>query len=256
MPKKYGQKVGSKWIKTNILLKNNDLAPYIPETKVYDKKTLVTMLDKYQMVYLKPDKGSQGKGVIRLDKLTEGNTITYKYQLDVHIKTFDSLEKTVASLSKITAKKKYLIQRGIHMLQYQKRPFDIRIMVQLNPEGKWETTGMIGRVAPPNKIVSNAHQGGTALSIDILLASHMPLPIMKQRYLQFLSKLGVNTALHLYKKYPELKELGIDIGIDKNDVTPWILEVNTYPALCGFKLLENKQIHEKMFQYAKQYGRY
>ncbi|MNW57899.1 hypothetical protein D3C74_357320 [compost metagenome] len=70
-----------------------------------------------------------------------------------------------------------------------------------------------------------------------------------------MKKLGVLTAAGLARKYPNLKEIGIDIAIDQA-IKLWILEVNTLPALFPFKTLENKDIYKKIRRYAVAYGRY
>ncbi|MGO4274873.1 YheC/YheD family protein, partial [Paenibacillus sp. TAF58] len=46
--------VGSKWIKTKILLLNKDLRKFVPETRIYSQTNLLHMLNKYKMVYVKP----------------------------------------------------------------------------------------------------------------------------------------------------------------------------------------------------------
>jgi hypothetical protein len=64
---------------------------------------------------------------------------------------------------KLTKSSPYVVQRGIHLLRQSGRSFDLRIMVQKNPKGEWETTGVIGRLGDPKKIVTNVCKGGTSL---------------------------------------------------------------------------------------------
>ncbi|MNO08528.1 hypothetical protein D3C81_2312260 [compost metagenome] len=62
-------------------------------------------------------------------------------------------------------------------------------------------------------------------------------------------------AAQLARRFPNLKEIGLDIAIDEQHQI-WILEVNTLPALFPFKSLENKDIYKKIYRYAVSYGRF
>lgn len=57
------------------------------------------------------------------------------------------------------------------------------------------------------------------------------------------------------KKFPGLKEIGLDVGLDQQ-IYPWILEVNTRPAVKVLTFLPNKSLYHKIFRYAVGYGRY
>lgn len=97
------QRVASKWTKTNAILPNPTLAPYIPETRLYTFEHLNEMLAVYGTVYIKPDNGTYGKGVMRAERLTEplppteegiiGERIWYVLRYEVDTLTFDSLEE-------------------------------------------------------------------------------------------------------------------------------------------------------------------
>lgn len=65
------QRVSSKWTKTNAILPNPTLAAYVPETRLYTFDHLNEMLAVYGTVYIKPDNGTYGKGVMRAERLTE-----------------------------------------------------------------------------------------------------------------------------------------------------------------------------------------
>ena len=59
----------------------------------------------------------------------------------------------------------------------------------------------------------------------------------------------------MQKSYPNLKEIGLDIAIDKS-WNIWILEVNTKPALFPFKkFFKDPSIYKQVEKYANAYGR-
>ncbi|MCJ8014667.1 YheC/YheD family protein [Paenibacillus sp. KQZ6P-2] len=236
----------SKWTKTKVLLGSNAVRPFIPDTRKFSKSDLKAMLDSYNMVYVKPENGTFGQGVIRVEKLNSGE---YTYQLGMTKKTLGDFQSLHSSLLKTTGKKSYLIQKGIYLLKYNNRRFDIRVMVQLSPKGAWETTGMIGRVAHPKKIVTNYHSGGTPTDVKSLLAAHLP-PEKMGKTIAALDKLGVNTAKFLHSKYPGFRQIGLDIGFDRS-WTPWIIEVNTNPDPYIFNQLKDKTMYRKVMRYRK-----
>jgi hypothetical protein len=233
---------------SNSLLTNKELSGNVPETKLYSESMLKTMLNKYKMVYVKPNRGTGGKGIIRAEKLGPNS---YKYQLNTSTRVFDSFDSMSNSISKKTKSEKYVIQHGIHLLRHNNRLFDLRIMVQKNPKGKWETTGVIGRMGHLKKIVTNVCKGGSSKPIEVLLKDHIPNIL---EYKKRLESLGYRAAKQLNKTFPRIKELGLDIGIDRN-LQPWILEANPQPAIYGFKTLKDKSIYQKICRYQKAYGR-
>jgi glutathione synthase/RimK-type ligase-like ATP-grasp enzyme len=242
--------VVSKWIKTVELLKNDELRAHVPKTVLMTRDSLLSMLQEFQMVYIKPNVGTFGNGVMRV----EWNPSTeepFQYQLGESALSFINFDSMYEAIEQKTNKHMYLVQKGIHLLKYRKRSFDIRIMVQKNLRNKWETTGWIGRVAHPQKIVTNYHSGGTLKSVEILLKDYLENKEIKQ-YLEKLKRLGTITAKQLHKRYPGIKEIGIDLAVD-NQLMPWILEVNTKPDPYIFRILENKDVFKKIIRFERAY---
>ncbi|MGG1616759.1 YheC/YheD family protein [Paenibacillus sp. NRS-1782] len=234
----------SKWRKTQLLLPHRGIKPFVPDTRRYTKANLKSMLEKYGMVYVKPERGTFGKGVMRVEQ-EEGQRFAYQHE-EKRVE-FKNVEALYASLSKKTGKKSYLIQKGIHLLRHQKRYFDIRVMVQRNAKGPWESTGIIGRLGHPRKIVTNYHSGGTPMALEELLKSH--LSQRKQAELiKKLNALGITIAVQLQKTYPNFRQIGVDIGLDRS-FTPWIIEVNTKPDPYIFNQLKDKSMYRKVLSY-------
>lgn len=247
------QRVHSKWAKTAVLLTSELLRPYIPETSPFRRETVRLMLDQYGMIYLKPDRGTFGNGVIRVEK-SASSSLPYQFQLDKKIRQFATFEAMYNRLLSIQRKRPYLAQKGIQLLQYQNRRFDFRVMVQHNLRNEWETTGVIGRLGLPSKIVTNYHSGATPLPFSKLMSPHMS-EHRQTEYLNYLSYLGVETAKQLQLAYPGLREIGIDFAID-TELHPWILEVNTLPDPFLFRKLGDRKVFNRIYQYAVGYGRF
>lgn len=237
--------VTSKWKKTAALRKVGQLDRCIPETKRMSKSGLKRMLDRYGMVYVKPEKGMWGKGVMRVERLGSG----YRYQLGTRVSDHGTYDSMYAALLKDTKRRKYLVQRGINLLKYNGRRFDLRVMAQLSPAGTWETTGIIGRVAGKQKVVTNVHNGGELVPAERLLAPHAGSVNGK---LKSLAELGVLTGRTMRNAFPGVYKVGLDIAMDAT-LKPWILEVNTKPDPYIFRNLPDKSIYRKVMRYEKAY---
>ncbi|GIP59169.1 YheC/YheD family protein [Paenibacillus woosongensis] len=251
------QRVASKWEKTKALNKKDHILPYIPETRKYSLAHLQDMLGAYNMVYIKPDCGTYGIGVMCVEKwkddADENAALSYKLKFETQTETYPSIEALHQTIKKKIGQKTYLLQKGISLLTHRRRKFDIRALVQKTPQKTWETTAFIGRIAAPNKIVTNHHSGGTVLPIEDLLGPYLT-PAQFNNLYKEMKALGVSAASQLSRKYPRLKEIGLDLAIDEN-FRVWILEVNTKPALFPFKWLQDKGIYKKVRRYAVAYGR-
>lgn len=241
--------VRSKWAKTAALLRNPILSKHIPETKKLTEEHLRELLGRYKTVYVKPFYGTWGKGVIRIDRLGYG----YRFQTGTVPRQFPDFAGLYAHLRSVVKSKPYLVQQGIDLLKYNGRRFDLRVMVQKTPQHTWEATGIIGRVAHPRKIVTNFHNGGQLKALSTLMSSYMNASELAG-FRQRLKRLGLSTALQLEKRYPGIKEIGVDVAVDGN-FKPWILEVNTNPDPTIFKYLKNKRIYAKIRRYDLYYKR-
>jgi glutathione synthase/RimK-type ligase-like ATP-grasp enzyme len=242
--------VVSKWVKTVELLKNDELRAHIPKTVPMTRDVLLSMLHEYKMVYIKPNIGTFGNGVMRVE-YNPAISESFHYQLGESARSFTNFDSMYEDIERRTKRRKYLVQKGIYLLKHRKRRFDIRIMVQKNLRNEWETTGWIGRVAHPKKIVTNYHSGGTLKPVELLLKDYLEDKVKKQ-YLEKLKRLGTKVAKQLHKHFPGIKEIGIDIAVD-DQLMPWILEVNTKPDPYIFRILENKAVFRKIIRYARAY---
>ncbi|MNI10345.1 Endospore coat-associated protein YheD [compost metagenome] len=274
------QRVSSKWAKTKVILPNRQLAVYIPETRKYSLEALVELLGIYGTVYIKPDRGTYGSGVMRAEQrtvhlspsdrqpgssdcaLTHGivdsdagieQKVMYILRYAKDAEAFSSPQELHAALLQRIKGRTYLIQQGIDLLCHQDRPFDLRVLTQKNLSGAWETTGMLGRVAAPQKVVTNYHSGGSIYTVHNLLKPHM-IPDEMNATIQKLKFMGVKIATQLETAYPGLKEIGLDVAIDSHHDL-WLLEVNTLPSIIVFSSFQNKSIYRKIRSYARAYGR-
>ncbi|KWX83544.1 hypothetical protein AMQ83_31025 [Paenibacillus riograndensis] len=260
------RRISNKLTKTRVLARSQELRSHIPATKRMNQSVLQEMLQKYQMVYVKPCCGSLGQGVIRVEKTADsslrsknsgnhapGDKGPYRYQAGMQIHNFSDYDAAYQAIHKETRGKSYLVQRGIRLLLHKGRPCDIRGMVQRNLKGQWEATGVAGRVAHPLKVVTNGSQGGTIYPVEVLLRPYTS-PEKRTALIAAMHDIGVKSARQLSTAYPRLQEIGVDLALDGH-LKPWILEVNTAPDPCPFTKLKDRRMINRIVQYGKAYGR-
>lgn len=216
----------------------------IPVTALYSNTKLLSFLKQYRVVYVKPDAGGQGLGVVRVSRKNGA----YVVQTPGRRLVARSEGALLRTLSKTLFYKTYVIQRAIRSVTPDGRPFDIRVHVQrLN--GKWLVGGMVGRVGRLGEIVTNRHRGAVPMTIDTLLRHHLHLNQHRvQQVKQRLAKVCIEAAKEMNKGYPYRPELGIDIGLDSK-LKPWIYEANITPGIHVFRDLKNQTAYRRIVHY-------
>jgi len=247
------RRIVSKWAKTNALLADPEIKAFVPATRPFHQHIVRQMLDRMKMVYVKPVNGTFGQGVIRVEQADDAE-FPYGFQSGERQYRFRTFEAMFRKLLEVKRRRPYLVQQGIELLKYRDRRFDLRLMVQQNPNRKWVSTGLIGRLAHPRKIVTNYHSGGTPMPVDKLLGPHMETRTL-DAYRADLHEFGVAVAEAMEKSFPGIKELGIDIAVDAAG-KPWILEVNTAPDPFIFRKLPDRSVFRRIYRYAVHYGRF
>jgi len=197
------------------------------------------MLQTYKTIFLKPNYGSGGSGIIRIRKRTLHSGFEIRSGRYRQYVGFDGLRKYLQRLSKST--KRFIVQRGIKLARYKGRKFDIRVYLQ-KPEHEWMISGMVARVAAQKLVVTNHSKGGFARTVDRVLAYLFDGDRSRTNAcIREIENLSLTIAPILKRKFSDLRELGIDIAIDENGRV-WFIEANSLPGHHLFTQLPDKSM--------------
>ncbi|WP_068619924.1 YheC/YheD family endospore coat-associated protein [Paenibacillus tuaregi] len=208
------------------------LLRYLPESHQFRNYAMLkAMCARHAVVFLKPVRGSLGKGIIRITRNPEGTYQTVATQVGGTRKmNFDSLTKLFASLSGKMKTTRYQIQQGLSLIEVSGRPVDFRALVQKNRLGKWDVTSIVARIAGTQHFVSNLARGGTLSTVkDAVAKTALPSDVKAKAGIR-LKKAALDIAQGIDEQIPaHFGELGIDLAMDTNGKI-WLLEVNSKPS--------------------------
>ncbi|MCM3783222.1 YheC/YheD family protein [Neobacillus mesonae] len=208
------------------------LRKYLPEShSLKSFSVFKNMCLTYPVVFLKPVRGSLGKGIVRISRQPDGTYMTLSTQLGgVQRQVYSSLTKLFAGISGKMKATKYQIQQGLQLIDIGKKPVDFRALVQKNREGKWKVTSIVARVAGGSHFVSNLARGGTLSTVKEAAGKSVLTAEAKKNAYSHLHKAALSIAEGIDTSIPaHFGELGIDLALDHSGRV-WLIEVNSKPS--------------------------
>ncbi|HET7657916.1 MAG TPA: YheC/YheD family protein [Bacillales bacterium] len=213
---------------------------------------IIEELEKQRTLLLKPENGSQGKGILVLRKQPENFTVKTDRRGKTVQKTFLRKSQLKKWLDTQLVQTPFLIQPFLSLQNENQQPFDIRIVVQKNADGKWIERGRGVRIGKAGAIVSNLHSTGKIADFSQWLKTFSNT---KRSFLEHeIASIIERVPPLLESSFGPLFELGLDIGIDQEDAV-WVLEANSKPG--HQTILQSGELNEKEIAQAPlQYARY
>lgn len=219
-----------KWDVHQALMNDPRARRYLPRTeKLASLNQIGRWLRSYPTVYIKPTRGSLGLGVTRVTRTASG----YRYQRirekGRSVGLVSSLPKLEKRLQAVLPNRRVIIQQGLHLARYGGRPFDIRVMVQKTPKGRWTCTNMIARVASSaGSAVSNVATGGDM--VGARKAIRGSLGLNGRQATRRVGRAARYIARALEEQLGmEFGEFGVDMALDRRGRL-WLIEVNAKPG--------------------------
>jgi len=251
----FGRALRGKWEVYRSVLKYPELKQHVPDTKPLSGVAVLTaMLKKYGYVFIKPDMGSQGKGVCQVRVTREGFMCRGR---DHHNRPYSTLVSSVAAVLSLvksaSQRRRLLVQQGLNLNHLHGSTFDVRTIVQKNEQGQWEVTGSAVRVGRRGSVTSNLHGGGRAIKTEKLIKSQFP--DKHEEILQKIAWLGVAIPEALDKELGRFGEFGLDLGVDR-DGQVWLIEANSKPGRTVFLRIRAYDLRRASVARPMQYSKY
>lgn len=223
--------------------------PSLPKTNRFSPQTFARMSKRFPQLYIKPQSGSVGKGILKLAKLKQAG---YKLQTTEQTVRKQSREAVFRVIRSMVGQRPYIIQQSIPLATYNGNPYDIRVSVQRGDSGKWRVTGMVGKVARKGRHVTNVARGGRVLPCETLFASSGFDPEMTKRRVE---QLSLTVARYLAKKLPHLADIGLDIGLDRQGRL-YFIEMNGRDQRYSFHKGNMPETWYKTYENPMQYAKH
>lgn len=243
----------NKWHLFEWLKKSKITKKYIPSTRrLKTSAALGKMLHKHPYLFLKPESGKAGAGIMTL---RVNHTKALKYRLKIQEKK-KSVSYKCATISKLWSRickeagaHDYIVQQGIPLAASNRRPFDLRVLIQKNGRGQWEVTGVGARVAGTMSITTHVPRGGSIDDPEKLLISvfgneQSKRIMIRARHASLIIARQIERASgHLHG------EMSMDLGVDAGG-SIWFFEANAKPMKFDEPHIRQRSL-ERIFQYCQ-----
>ncbi|HZG17071.1 MAG TPA: YheC/YheD family protein [Candidatus Bathyarchaeia archaeon] len=246
-------RLANKWKVHQVLIKDERMHPWLPDTLRFNKAALRSMLKKHSQLYVKPANGTGGRGILKIERTATGYHLLGRDQNRVKrsIRT-NKLSTLLPKVERWVNHGYYIIQQGLALDLKPGRSVDMRLLLQKNQKGEWTITGHGIRVGGEKSATSNLHGGGKAVDSIRFLASRFNEDRAKEIVAEC-EQLGYQTAATIEGHFGRMLELGLDIGID-TDGRVWLIEVNPKPGREIFKELGQLALYRQAIRKPLQYA--
>lgn len=237
----------NKWSLYQSLRQSGELSKLVPVTGRWDShRPPVNGLKQFSAIYLKPNNGLAGNGMIRITRNKPGYEVvlqTLKGKKRIPASDAESLWKL---LRRIVGTRSYVWQQGIPLATFKGRPFDLRILLQKGGNGNWGVTGIGIRVAGPKAISTHVPMGGSIEDPQFVLKT-----VFGDRHRDVTRQIE-GTALRIARQIERsqgerLGEMSIDMGIEKSGRL-WFFEANAKPMKFDEPRIRQRSL-KRLIQY-------
>lgn len=227
-----------------VALMRSDLNRYaIPTYQITSYNDLTTYVKLFKTAIMKPSHGRQGGGVILL-RYEQSGVI---YVVGNHECTPFDEKKFLQYLNNTASVRNgnCLIQPYLNFRLPDDRAYDFRLLCHRGTTGTWENVASYARIGS-NPVTSNLAQGGYIAQMHEVLQQ-----VAGDKWKEVYSEIEMlgKTVPALIEKYRgnDAICIGIDIGVDRSTLHPYVMETNALPG-TKFHLY---QFAEKRVQYYK-----
>jgi glutathione synthase/RimK-type ligase-like ATP-grasp enzyme len=152
----------TKWQLYKILNTNTLLRPYLPATlRISSLNDVITMLNTYEHIYMKPNEGHKGKGIFTLQLNREQHTVVFSNMK--HERTF----RNITTLFELYDLDEYIAQQAIHSDTINGKRYDLRILVHYQ-NNSFVISGIGIRQSVIQEITTHIPNGGRLIPYELV----------------------------------------------------------------------------------------
>jgi len=245
----------NKWSLFEWLSKGKTTAKYIPLTrKLTSSSELESMLKTHRAVYMKPVSGKAGKGIMKAERVSVKSPKKTEYLLSIQeakggqVLRFAKMADMWEKIKEEIGNEVYIAQKAIPIVKHKNRPFDLRLLVQKDYNGRWDITGIGARLAGKMSITTHVPRGGSIDDPERLLSSTFGTEGAK-RILARARKAALAIARQVERKSGQmLGEMSMDMGVDVHGGI-WFFEANSKPMKFDEAHIRKKSL-ERIIHYS------
>lgn len=221
----------------------------MPETTLVDDGGLDAYLERFDHLFLKPVRGSNGMGIIEVRRSEHGAAVVRYGCERMDIQSAPQLHQVIGSLIGNSESQGgvYLIQQGIAMDRAgagRFPRFDLRVLMQKDERKTWGMTGLVARVSQSDVPTTNLSTGGRAEVAEHVL-DQVYGPALRRSIIASMARTCLTICQLLDGEVCVCGELGIDIVTDAEGQA-WVIEINAKPGRSVFKrIAQSAEVSEE-----------
>lgn len=251
----------SKWNVYQVLAQDEPMRRWLPETSAFSKEQFLQMIDKYPVIYVKPNNGTGGRSIVRIKQVNGEYQLMGRSKHD-NRKVIEQVKGKTQLLKWVERwiedekleNEFFLVQQGLDLNLVPNRTVDMRLLIQKDEFGVWKITGAGVRVGGEKSSTSNLHGGGKAVDAVAFLTPRFGTEKTKQ-ILENCVQLAYRLVHVVENHYGRMIEFGLDIGIDV-DGRVWLIEQNPKPGRDIFRGLKQTARYRQAVKRPLQYALY
>ncbi|SIS67840.1 YheC/YheD family endospore coat-associated protein [Alicyclobacillus vulcanalis] len=232
-------------------LRRAGLDRFAPETEsLTTSEHLWQALERWKTVYVKPSGGYGGMNVHRLELLPGDRVRVRADRRGGRVRTWERVltRPQLASFVR-SLRGRYLVQRGLRLLQVGGRKVDFRVVLHRDHRGQWQLVGIVPKLAAVDGVVTNIIAGGERWTLEQLEAAARregkDVPVDQ------LVQAAQTIAEALSDRYKTVGLVGFDMAVEEGGHVRMI-EMNPKPA----RSLLDRSMLEKLASCQAGFARY
>ncbi|TVX93152.1 YheC/YheD family protein [Paenibacillus agilis] len=214
------------------LMKHASIRSHLPASIIGPSLEQVQqLLASHQAVFFKPVTGSQGKGIYKIKKATDGSFIKEaRFNKRYIVSTSKDLSKLYHEIVGKSTRTAYIVQADVQLAKINNDFFDFRVHLFKDGKHKWQISAIGANVFGSQNVTT--HGGWIKPVQEVLKPVFGAKATMVEKGILTLSLQVANQVTRCIKQ--PVGEVALDIGVDQKGKA-WLFEVNSKPGLHIYK---------------------